>query len=785
MKTPLLSFLLLRSKRILFLPAIICLTLLSLPGVAQTVTTGKSYVNISRPNGGTFVPGDIIEVRATIAITNVPAGTPVTQVRYNDTVNTAAFTYIPNTLQILSNEGRPQRTLPSLGAPFTDNSDPDSANIRASTFIRFNIGNGSGACDELAQGNGTTNAGSLWTLLRPRFFTTSCIRVYSFRVQIKNSPAVNYGMTILLNAGNFRYRLGGTNFVSNFSAYKITLAPDFGLCTNSIGSNAVVGESGGTFGSGTAQNRAAATTFVPPPYTKVNFSANAPNDNFFGIANRTSSDGTTNPNVNYSSGTGSGSRVFTVWDIIGDHTGAANPLVGNAPTNTGYALVINASYETNLAFTQNITGLCEETYYEFSAWFRNICRRCGCDSTGKGSTTSGYVPGPITMSAGPTPVPDSSGVRPNLSFQIDGEDFYTSGNIPYTGKWVKKGFVFKTKAGQTSMRVTIRNNAPGGGGNDWAIDDIGVANCLPNMKYNPSITPNVCVGNPLKLVDTVRSFFNNYTHQQWQTSTDGGLTWTNLGIARDSVPFFNAALNVWEYWSRYTTPVATLGDNGRKFRLVVATSTTNLTDDNCRSTDPMNNVTVNVIDCGPVLDTKLISFNGKISNAKATLQWTTTGEKEPMLFDVERSVDGSNFSVVKTVSSSNTNPSELNHYSFTDPDDIAGIVHYRINMRTIDNKAAYSRILQLSGKADNFAFGAVINPFNHVLFFDISTAKAGVAKAELVDQLGNAIRRKSFEIREGMNSLAFDNTSVLPNGIYVLRVEMAGMVVYKKVMKTM
>jgi hypothetical protein len=294
----------------------------------------------------------------------------------------------------------------------------------------------------------------------------------------------------------------------------------------------------------------------------------------------------------------------------------------------------------------------------------------------------------------------------------------------------------------------------------------------------------VCVGNPLKLVDTVRSFFNNYTHQQWQTSTDGGLTWTNLGIARDSVPFFNAALNVWEYWSRYTTPIATLADNGRKFRLVVATSTTNLTDDNCRSTDPMNNVTVNVLDCGPVLDTRLISFNGKVSNAKATLQWTTTGEKEPMLFDVEKSVDGSNFTLLGTVNSSNTNPSELNHYSFTDPNDISGLAHYRINMRTIDNKAAYSRILQLSGKQDLFAFGAVINPFNHVLFFDISTAKAGIVKAELVDQLGNTVRRKSFETREGMNSLAFDNTNVLPNGVYVLRVELAGMIIYKKVMKT-
>ncbi|MEI9910366.1 MAG: hypothetical protein WDO71_12285 [Bacteroidota bacterium] len=108
------------------------------------------------------------------------------------------------------------------------------------------------------------------------------------------------------------------------------------------------------------KNRAAETTFVPLPYTFVNFGANAPNDNFYGLANRTSANGSTNPNIAYPNA----ARVFGVWDIIGDHTGAAIPSQGNPPTNTGYAVIINASYQTNRAFTQNITGLCEETYYE-------------------------------------------------------------------------------------------------------------------------------------------------------------------------------------------------------------------------------------------------------------------------------------------------------------------------------------------------------------------------------------------------------------------------------------
>ena len=373
---------------------------------SQTVTTGKSYINISRPNGGTFQPGDTIEVRATIAVTggsNV-AGSRINVIRYNDTINLAKLTYLPGSLKMISNEGRPQQS-------FLDPADTDSAHIDVVTGqLRFNIGATSGAANVATQGNGVTNAGFLWGALRPTFYGSTCIRVYVYRAQIKNTPAiVAFDTTVILSSGNFRYRVGSSlvDQVSNFSRYLIKIAPNYGLCSNSTGSNAVIGESGGTFGSGVAQNRAGGTTFVPLPYTFVNFGPGSPNDNFYGLANRTSADGSTNPNVPYPNA----ARVFNIWDIIGDHTGAAVPSAGNPPTNTGYAVIINASYQTNRAFDQSISGLCEETYYEFSAWFRNICRLCGCDSSGKGSSAAGYVPGPGK---------DSSGVRPNLSFQING-----------------------------------------------------------------------------------------------------------------------------------------------------------------------------------------------------------------------------------------------------------------------------------------------------------------------------------------------------------------------------
>jgi trimeric autotransporter adhesin len=751
---------------------LISFLIISTQSFSQTVTTGKSYINISRPNGGTFLPGDTIEVRATIAITggSNAIATRINSIRYNDTINLAKLTYLPGSLKMLSNEGRVQQS-------FADPADTDSAHIDLVTGrLRFNIGATSGAANVTTQGNGIVNSGFLWGALKPTFGGT-CIRVYVYRVEIRTTPTiVAIDTTITLSAGNFRYRVGSlaVDSVSNFPRYLIKIAPDYGLCSNSIGSNAILGESGGTFGSGIPQNRAGGTTFVPLPYTFVNFGANAPNDNFYGLANRTSANGSTNPNIAYPNA----ARVFGVWDIIGDHTGAAIPTQGNPPTNTGYTVIINASYQTNRAFTQNITGLCEETYYEFSAWFRNICRRCGCDSSGKNSGNAGYVPGPGN---------DSSGVRPNLTFQINNEDFYTSGNIAYSGQWVKKGFVYKTKAGQISMSVTIRNNAPGGGGNDWAIDDISVSTCLPNMKYSPSITPTVCMGGSLTIYDTVRSFFNNYVYYKWQRSTNGGGSWTDvtapIGPVIPPGLFWNGT--AWQYVTSYTIPPAntTLANSGDLYRVVVATSLTNLGDPNCRSTDPSTIVTLTVIDCGIPLDTRLTAFNGNITNNKATLQWTTTLESGPIYFDIEKSLNGSAYSQIATLNGFTNPGASQNNYTFTDPEDINGKVYYRIKMRNPDNLFSYSRTLQLSTGIGDFAFVSVINPFSNELLFDVSSARDGRAKAELTDQFGNPIKRRSFDVREGVSQLSFENTGTLPVGIYILRLELEGKVIYKKVMK--
>ncbi|HEU4608077.1 MAG TPA: hypothetical protein VFS31_08210, partial [Chitinophagaceae bacterium] len=391
----------------------------SLTSYAQKIDFGKSYVNLTKGViGGTVEPGDVLEIRASIV---VRSGT-YDSCGYSDVVP-AGTSYVPGTIRVLTNEGK-------IYKQFTDAYGDDQGWISGST-IRINLGFNPAANPATA-----FRRGRIANTHRPSFFGSTCIMIASFQVTV----TAGYGSTISLGGGSMSYR-PVSSFLRSFVYPRRTVAifNNYGICPNAIGANSIGTEFNGTFGSGQPRNRGTSAN-VPPGYTYNIFTSNTPNDYYYGIPNNTSintgyttSDTWPKPDNTH--------RVFGVWDIIGDHTGASDPLMGNPPADTvakpnaGYMLVINAAYRIDSAFQQTISGLCPNTYYEISVWMRNICSKCGCDSAGRGTGSAGYIP---------TAPGDSSGVYPNLSFNVDGIDYYTTGNILYTGQWVKKGFTFLT-----------------------------------------------------------------------------------------------------------------------------------------------------------------------------------------------------------------------------------------------------------------------------------------------------------------------------------------------------
>lgn len=747
----------------------ICLT----SSLSAVVRYGNSYVNVSKKTtGGVVEPGDTLEIRMTINHVNA---TTMSRVRFVDNLpsHTAMLTGVDDSLRVITNEGLTYKRYSLLAG---DDAGSYLATPPAGEYnIRMNLGFG-GSNPGIPANNTSTNitntTGTMTNTNNPRA-NGSLLFATAYRVVVTGAV----GDTITISPAQFIYYNGSSDVTLTATSYNILISEPLSLCTNSIGVNNAT-EYGGTFGTGTTLNRPNDLTIPIAGYNFLNDvnSYNHLGDGRYAIVKNTSPRASTNPNANFRRNCGTlafddplncNNRMHTGhWYIGGDHTGTTNA-IGNVPpdetTTNGYMLMVNADYVASDVFVQTLNNLCPNTYYEFSAWFKNICPTCGSDSTGASFTGTATAP----LNGYP-------GVYPNLSFALDGLDYYNTGEIDTLG-WVKKGFVFRTGASQTSATFSIRNNSQGGGGNDWVMDDIAVATCLPTMSYSPTINPFVCQNNNIIIADTISSFFNNYTTYKWQRSVDGGTNWIDL-TAVTTLPDTYSYITTYEIPPEYTT----LADNGDLYRVVVATTPDNLVDPDCNISDGVT-ITLTVDACDPVLDLNIISINGQIVDTKARLTWNTSHEDEPVKYVIERSSDGRNFFRVGEVSGYN-NGNPTNQYSFTDPMQLSEIKWYRIMMIKSSGAKKYSSVIQLKPGLSDFELSNIVNPFAHNLNFSIAVAKTGNATIELSDMSGRNVLTASRTISAGTNNILLD-TDALPSGVYSLRVSYKDQSIIKRVIK--
>jgi len=278
------------------------------------------------------------------------------------------------------------------------------------------------------------------------------------------------------------------------------------VCTGSLG-DPVINQ---TFGSGMSS--------IGPPLpsgvTDMQYvDTNCPNDGQYAIV---------------SSVTGTGNCHGSTWySVSTDHSGERN----------GYMMLVNASYAPSIFFTQTAGGLCPNTTYEFSAYILNL-----------------IAPGFLTAAYS----------EPNITFTIEttaGKILATdtTGTIPTSDRntgptWLKYGTYFTTPADVSDVVVKMTNNAPGGNGNDFLLDDITFRACGPIIEtgFGNSTgvaTQVICQGSNANYTLKADVIGENSPRYQWQVDTSGygfkdiaGQTSNSLDVS-----FTNAAPGVYQY----------------------------------------------------------------------------------------------------------------------------------------------------------------------------------------------------------------------------------------------
>lgn len=755
------------------------------------VQAGKSYINITKPTGGIIENGDELEIRAVISVT----GGSTYYTRYNDTIP-AGTTYKANSIRFSTNEGMYYGTPLRVTGLLTDAGADDEATYNAGV-LRVNLGS-------LTKSGGQTTAynavvaPALIDILppasgcrisnngRPSFYGSTCIIMVTYRVYVNTTP----GNSFSISGGAFRYKTANTlseltlpSIVKPLNKMTVMVSSPLSTCS-SVGSNSISGN-GGNFGSGSTQNLSPAPTAgtVVPGYQWQPFtSGSGPNDSMFTVANNTSTDGSIISSLPYPS---SPARLFGVWDIIGDHTNAANPLLGNSPTTPGqiggYMAVVNAAYGINNAVQQTVTGLCPDTYYEFSAWFRNICRRCSCDTSGKGSGSTGFK---SYLSPSIPNTNDSAGVLPNLTFQVDGVDYYTTGNLDYSGQWIKKGFLYKTGASQTSLNIVIRNNAPGGGGNDWVMDDVMFATCLPGLEMKPTTTPTYCIDGPIDISVVVKSFYNNYSYYQWEVSTDNGATWSNAPLApTPQVLSYTYSAPDYIDTVKYPTFIATSSMNGYKYRIRIATSMSNLANSSCAVYNNTDVITVNVLPVCEILSAEEVQLKANVVNNNSIVSWAAKDDENITSYEVHRSEDGIHFKKAGEITAV-TDGGSAHRYKFNDGFVTGNKMFYRLRLITANGSFKTTSVVQVSlPHLEKVEILNLVNPFDQQVKLVISSPINQTVEISINDVSGRTVKSQKTTLLNGYNNVLLSIEGFLQRGTYILQVKSSTEVVNKIIQK--
>lgn len=197
----------------------------------------------------------------------------------------------------------------------------------------------------------------------------------------------------------------------------------------------------------------------------------------------------------------------------------------NSPDKNGHMMIVNAGYEPGIFYQGVVEDLCGGNVYEFTVDMINIF----------------------------SPHSNNPGNMPNISFILapvntslqdlqNMPEIYNTGDIPNDATWHTYGFNFTLPAGETEYLLAIRNNAPGGNGNDLAIDNISFRLCGDSARIGPiDNTPLICGQTAVDLEVTSLGNMDS-AFVQWQISQDSGYTWTDLPQA-DELSYSVASAN--------------------------------------------------------------------------------------------------------------------------------------------------------------------------------------------------------------------------------------------------
>jgi len=169
-------------------------------------------------------------------------------------------------------------------------------------------------------------------------------------------------------------------------------------------------------------------------------------------------------------------------------------------------------------------------------------------------------------------------------------------------------------------------------------------------------------------------------------------------------------------------------------------------------------------DPATTLPLQLIQFTGYRIASILPLKWVVQNENGIIKYNIQRSVDGKNFTTIGAVMATSQIASEKN-YTYTDRAASGKTVYSRLEIFDKDGSKFFSWIIKINGLSE--AVKLYPMPVTNSFFIEINALSNVKKEVRLINSLGVIIFSKSYILTQGLNKLEIDIRQI-PAGTYYL-----------------
>jgi hypothetical protein len=179
------------------------------------------------------------------------------------------------------------------------------------------------------------------------------------------------------------------------------------------------------------------------------------------------------------------------------------------------------------------------------------------------------------------------------------------------------------------------------------------------------------------------------------------------------------------------------------------------------------------------LPVELIYFTGNNSEGQVTLSWQTAQETNNDHFEIQRSSDGVNYTVIGEIKGSGS----LNYpveYSYTDENPLPGIVYYRLLQVDTDKRYSISNAIAINVSGNDMNLSIAPNPVTDGSFeITANVGKASEVTISISNSQGSELFTQSIS---GSTIISVTNNSLnLVSGIYIVSIKNGHTIIHNKI----